>query len=243
MRRVWESLLNVLYPAACFGCGCCTEQPGFCRPCRVRIQTPASPLCPTCGAPFRTRADIDHPCIRCLQHPPGFGRARACAIYDAADTGQHPLKTVLQHYKYNRDVWLARPLAALLAERAPLAVGSYDLIVPVPLHVQRLRWRGFNQAQLLAYPLARAVGVRLDPHSLERMRPTRPQVELGEKERRHNVAGAFRVTHPERVDGRRILLVDDVYTTGATVNECSRTLMRAGSASVDVLVLARAVLH
>jgi ComF family protein len=140
-------------------------------------------------------------------------------------------------------VWLAGPLGALLLERTPLAVGVYDIMLPVPLHVQRLRWRGFNQAQLLARPLAHAAGVRLDPYSLERVRPTRPQVELDEKERRHNVAGAFRVLRPKAVAGRRVLLVDDVYTTGATVDECSRVLLRAGAQSVDVLALARAVLH
>jgi ComF family protein len=115
--------------------------------------------------------------------------------------------------------------------------------MPVPLHVSRLRWRGFNQAQLLATPLARQAGVPLDALSLERIRHTRPQVELTEAERRRNVAHAFRVTRPGRVHRRRILLVDDVYTTGATVDECSRELKRAGAASVDVLVLARAVLH
>jgi ComF family protein len=243
VRRFRETLLNLLYPSTCSGCGQPTERPEFCHPCRKRIATPASPLCPTCGVPFRTRDDADHPCARCLQHPPHFGRARACTIYDAADSSEHPLKAALQQYKYNRDVWLAGPLGALLAERTPLAVGTYDIMIPVPLHVQRLRWRGFNQAQLLARPLAQAAGVRLDPYSLERVRPTRPQVELDENERRRNVGGAFCVVQPKAVAGRRILLVDDVYTTGATVDECSRVLLRAGAQSVDVLALARAVLH
>lgn len=243
MRHLWEALLNLLYPPACSGCGLPTERPELCRRCRQRIETPASPLCPTCGIPFQTRDDADHPCARCLQHPPRFGRARACTIYDAAASNDHPLKSVLQQYKYNRDVWLAHPLGALLVERAPFAVSTYDVMMPVPLHVQRLRWRGFNQAQFLARPLARAAGVRLDPFSLQRVRPTRPQVDLDERERRHNVAGAFRVVRPNAVDGRRILLIDDVYTTGATVNECSHALLRAGAQNVDVLVLARAVLR
>lgn len=243
MRHLWESLLNLLYPARCSGCGRPTDRPEFCRRCRARIETPGTPLCPSCGVPFHTREDADHRCGRCLQHPPTFGRARACTIYDAADTSDHPLKSVLQQYKYQRDVWLAQPLGALLVERAPFAVSSYDVIMPVPLHMQRLRWRGFNQAQFLARPLAGAARVPLDPYSLQRIRPTRPQVELDEKERRHNVAGAFRVARPAHVAGRRILLVDDVYTTGATVNECSRVLQRAGAKDVDVLVLARAVLH
>jgi len=115
------------------------------------------------------------------------------------------------------------------------------VIIPVPLHISRLRWRGFNQAHLLARHLP-GQGV-IDPYSSTRIRPTRPQVDLRESERRRNVAGAFRVTRPERIDGQRILLVDDVLTTGATVDECAGALRRAGARSVDVLVLARAVQH
>jgi ComF family protein len=155
----------------------------------------------------------------------------------------HPLKSVLQRYKYNPDVGLARPLAALVAERCPLPLAAYDVIMPVPLHVKRLRWRGFNQAQLLAHALARTGRVAIDALSLQRVRPTLPQVRLNEAERRRNVARAFGVARPERVRSRHILLIDDVYTTGATVEECSQALFKAGAAGVDVLVLARAVLH
>ena len=124
-----------------------------------------------------------------------------------------------------------------------MALTEYDLIVPVPLHLHRLRWRGFNQAQFLAHALARDVGVPVDALSLRRVRATHPQVQLNEGERRRNVRHAFRVTRPRRVRGQRVLLFDDVYTTGATVEECSRALLQAGAAGVDVLVLARAVLR
>jgi ComF family protein len=243
MRRLWDAALDLIYPPTCCACGQPNRQPGFCTRCRTAITAPGSPLCSVCGAPFGTRGEADHCCARCLIRRPRFGRARACAIYDAADTAEHPLKVVLQRYKYSRDVSLAPALGSLLAERAPLPLSVYDLIVPVPLHPERLRWRGFNQALLLAKQLARMHALGLDPFSLERVRPTRPQVDLDEGERRRNVAGAFCVTRPERVRRRRILLLDDVYTTGATVNECSRILRQAGARSVDVLVLARAVLH
>lgn len=243
VRHLWDEVLNALYPAACCGCGRPAVRPGFCPSCRAEIHTPRSPLCLVCGVPFGTAGGSDHRCERCLTRAVGFGRARACALYDAAGTAQHPLKSVLQRYKYNRDVGLARPLGQLLSERCPFVAGTYDVIMPVPLHLSRLRWRGFNQAQLLAKPLARRAGVSMDARSLERVRPTRLQVDLSEAERRRNVAQAFRVTRPECVGGRKILLVDDVYTTGATVDECSRELRRAGAASVDVLVLARAVLQ
>lgn len=201
-------------------------------------------MCPVCGLPFRTLADAptggpsDHPCARCLRHPPHFRRARARAIY-RPDADQDPLRHALHRYKYGRDVSLAPLLGGLLHDMAPTP-GDVDLVVPVPLHLARLRWRGFNQAQLLAAPLARAAGLRIDPHVLARVRPTTPQVGLPERERRSNVRGAFAVRDAGRVAGRRLLLVDDVYTTGATVNECARVLRRAGARSVDVLVLARA---
>jgi ComF family protein len=244
----WNAALNLLYPPSCYGCGAHTDRPTFCPACQARIARPQAPLCTICGAPFQTRGGADHPCGRCLRHPPRFGRARACAIYDSdtvsSDTvnaGGDPLKPVLQRYKYNRDVSLAPLLGALLAERAPLSPAAYDVIIPVPLHISRLRWRGFNQAHLLVQHFAGRCAI--DPYSLARVRPTRPQVDLREAERRRNVAGAFRVTRPERIDGRRVLLVDDVYTTGATVDECSDALRRAGARGVDVLVLARAVQH
>jgi len=246
--QLWNTVLNLFYPPSCYGCGCPTDLPRFCGACDTRIAQPRSPLCTICGVPFRTRDGADHPCSRCLAHLPHFGRARACAIYDGNDTvartsttGSEPLKAVLQRYKYNRDVSLAPTLGALLARRAPLAAAAYDVIIPVPLHISRLRWRGFNQAHLLARHLP-GQGV-IDPYSSTRIRPTRPQVDLRESERRRNVAGAFRVTRPERIDGQRILLVDDVLTTGATVDECAGALRRAGARSVDVLVLARAVQH
>jgi ComF family protein len=246
MRHWWNAALDLLYPPRCCGCGRATKRPGFCRLCQATIALPQSPLCTVCGAPFQTGAGADHPCGRCLVRAPRFGRARACALYDARDAGTGnaatvPLKAVLQRYKYNRDVSLAPVLGALLRQRAPLSPSAYDVIIPVPLHISRLRWRGFNQAQLLAQHFA--AGSAIDPYSLTRVRSTRPQVDLHESERRRNVAGAFCVTRPQRIDGQRILLIDDVYTTGATVDECSGALRHAGARSVDVLVLARAVLH
>jgi ComF family protein len=246
MLRFWEASLNLLYPPTCCGCSSFTVSPGFCPTCRAAIETPRSPLCLVCGIPYPATgaaAAVDHLCGRCLGRHPHFGRARACATYDAAETVHHPLKSVLQRYKYSPDISLAPSLAELVAERCPLSATEYDVIMPVPLHVTRLRWRGFNQAQFLAHALSRKNRVPIDALSLKRTRATLPQVELNERQRRRNVARAFDVVRPARVRGRRILLVDDVYTTGATVDECSQALLKAGAASFDVLVLARAVLH
>jgi ComF family protein len=239
---LWNAFVDLVYPPVCCHCRATTGGSDFCAACAERIHWAESPACSHCGVPLQTRGGGDHLCGKCIADPPAFGTARAAAIYDASDPADQPLKSVLQRYKYNRDVGLAAPLARLLHQRCPLDVAEYDMLMPVPLHVTRLRWRGFNQALLLARRIARPSGGRVDPFSLERYRATQPQVELDEKERRHNVARAFRVRKPAKVRDRRILLVDDVYTTGSTVNECSRVLLEAGARSVDILVLARAVI-
>jgi len=123
----------------------------------------------------------------------------------------------------------------------PLESQTYDLIVPVPLHLDRLRWRGFNQALILARAIGRARQIKLNPFLLERTRPTMPQTQLSASERRTNVRGAFTVVAPERLKGKRVLLVDDVYTSGATIEECAKVLCRADAELVDVFTLARAV--
>jgi ComF family protein len=138
---------------------------------------------------------------------------------------------------------VGRTLATLGAQHFPLANEHYDLIVPVPLHLERLRWRGFNQSLILAQAIGYAHQVHVDPFLLERLRPTVPQTQLSIDERRANVRGAFAVTNLERLQGERVLLVDDVYTSGATVEECAKVLHRGGAAVVDVFTLARAVTH
>jgi ComF family protein len=148
----------------------------------------------------------------------------------------------LQRCKYARDITCAPVLAGFLAAHAPLVV-DHDLVLPVPLHPRRLRWRGFNQSALLARAIAARAERPVDVWTLARARPTPPQVGLGEADRRRNVSGAFVVRQPAVVRGRTILLIDDVMTTGATVDECARVLRRAGAQWVDVLVVARALDH
>jgi len=188
-----------------------------------------------CGAPFTSGPD--HLCEKCLRHPPHFARARAAAHYRSA--AADPLATTIARFKYGFDSTLAPLLTEALCRNLPFPL-DHDLIVPVPLHIDRLRWRGFNQAALLARGLGRRINIACDPMLLRRSRPTPPQVGLGEAERRRNIRGAFAVRRPGSCAGRAILLIDDVYTTGATANECARTLLRAGARRVDVLVIARA---
>jgi ComF family protein len=237
---LWRAALDVLFPPRCPGCD--RDHPfRFCSACLERVPLPAAPLCDACGLSLAPGAPATR-CRGCLRRPPAFRRARACATYQATGGAREPLRAVLHRYKYERDVTHVAPLRELLLDRCPLRAGDYDVLVPVPLHLERLRWRGFNQAQMLAQPLARRSRRPLDALSLERIRPTLPQVRLGRAQRRGNVRGAFRVTRPERIRDRAVLLVDDVYTSGATADAAAAALVAAGAAHVDVLALAHAVL-
>lgn len=239
MTSRWQVALDWVFPPSCPGCDA-PHRRGFCAACGRRIPVLSGPICPRCGVPFISPAAVSHECGRCLDHPPPFRRARACATYSTAPEDWGPLEHVLHRYKYGRDLGMAAVLAHVIADRCPLHPGDYDVVIPVPLHIERLRWRGFNQALLLAGEWARRHVLRVDPFAVERVRATPPQVRLNAAARRRNVAGAFRVTDRRLVAGRRILVVDDVYTSGATTAECARALRRAGGAVVDVLVLAHA---
>jgi len=183
-----------------------------------------------------------HKCRTCAESPPYFGQARAIARYrpGVAEDGQ-VVASLIRRHKYGRDQSLSRALAQCLGETLPLDCNDYDLVVAVPLHRRRLRWRGFNQAALLGRAVARKMGCPLDVTTLTRIRDTPPQTSQDRSHRRQNVLDAFEVKRFERISNRRLLLVDDVMTTGATLDECARTLLAAGAQRVDVLTLARAV--
>lgn len=230
------SALDFIFPPRCPGCARRAAVVAFCPACAATIAPVREPLCPICGDCF-SGSGPDHCCSRCLLKPPAYRRARACALYRSDNPG--PLVAALHRLKYGRDVTLGAPLARHLSEHCPLPV-DHDLLVPVPLDLARLRWRGFNQAVLLGRALARNRGRRFHPMALRRIRPTAIQVGLGEEERRRNLAGAFAVRDRAAVRGRSVLLVDDVMTTGATVAECAAALRKAGARRIDVVVLARA---
>jgi ComF family protein len=154
-----------------------------------------------------------------------------------------PVREMIHRFKYDKRVHLARPLGLLAAvQLAPFArMTAPDLIIPVPLHVKRLRQRGFNQSVLLGNVLAREWRVPLCRSNLRRIRWTDPQIGLSAEERVSNVRGAFAVTNPALVKGKRVILLDDVYTTGSTVAECARALNKAGAKAVTVVTVARAL--
>jgi len=216
-----------------------TSRVELCPGCQRRLPPPPALLCEICGLPF-AGVGSNHACAKCALRPPHFSRARALTTYRRGDP--NPVVDIIERCKYGRDLSHLPVLAEMLAAQTVLAI-EHDVIVPVPLHRQRMRWRGFNQSALLAQSLGRRARRDVDVWSLARGQATRPQVGLGELQRRRNVAGAFVVRRPAAVDGRTVLLVDDVMTTGSTLNECARILLRAGVRRVDALVLARALDH
>ncbi len=238
------ALLDLVFPAVCPVCGARSDDPPhrpFCARCWADLPLLPGSGCAICGRLFPGLPPA-LPCDGCRRAPPPVGFARAVGAY------RDGLRAAIHALKYGRRTVVARPLAALLADAGarllPTAPGTgpgdlIDALVPVPLHPARLAERGFNQAELLAAPCARAWQRPLLAHALLRRRPTRPQTELDAAARRENVAGAFAVARPEEVRGRRLLLVDDVLTTGATAWAAARALRQGGAAAVGVLVLAR----
>ncbi|HHP7236599.1 MAG TPA: ComF family protein [Desulfobacterales bacterium] len=190
---------------------------------------------------FASRRGGDHLCYGCMQRSRYYHRARAATTYNKV------MKRIIHTYKYGGHIRLADPLAALLqdAYRRYWPEGGIDLVLPIPLHRRRFRRRGFNQAYLLMQPRRKTRGAlaRLPTNlrALVRVRATPAQAGLGRADRRRNIRDAFQVRMPRSVAGRKILLVDDVYTTGATVEECSRVLVQAGAERVEVLTVARAM--
>ena len=237
---MFRALLDIVFPPLCHACKEFIPDAGdlhLCTTCRGEVHSVSSPLCTVCGVPFATPGGIDHPCGACLVTHPRFAAARAPVLFDGV------ARDLIHRFKYDKKVHLARPLALLTKEALTSFVASLsaDLLIPVPLHRRRLRERGFNQAVLLCRPLAKAWNIPLVVDNLQRIRWTEPQVTLSASEREANVRGAFALADPAAVRGRKVILLDDVYTTGSTVAECSRVLRQAGAEVVYVITVARAV--
>lgn len=235
-----KALLDILFPPLCH---CCRSFiPGraeihLCPGCVAKIRVIGSPLCPVCGMPHARKDGIDHLCGACMTATRPFERARSALGFDG------PVQELIHRFKYGKKAHLSRPLG-LLASRflEPLKTdAAADLVVPVPLHDRRLRARGFNQAHLIGVVVAKQWGIPLSADNLRRIRWTEPQTCLAATDRERNVRGAFGVVRPERFEGKRLLLVDDVFTTGSTVTECARALKAARAREVSVLTVARAL--
>ncbi len=237
MHPLVRGFLDLLYPPRCEACGRLGEAP-ICEECLAQIELVEAPVCRVCGEPFDPLAQAAPTCLRCRSGRRAFTRARAAAYYAG------PLVQAIYRFKYYGQMVLGRPLGRLMVEAlergpaAELEVEKVDLVCPVPLHPSRLRERGFNQSALLAEEVAEARSLPVRP-LLARVRPTLPQVDLPPSSRRANVHNAFAPRLQEEIAGKRVLLVDDLFTTGATLTECARALRRGEAAEVKVLTLAR----
>jgi ComF family protein len=235
-RRAGRAVLDVLLPPRCLGCGeLVTGLAGLCADCWQGLDQISQPFCDCCGLPFEFDAGSDAICGACARHRPAFDRARSVMLYTEASRD-----LVLNLKRGDRTD--AVPSYAGWMERAgrDLLSGAH-FIAPVPLHRRRLFSRRFNQSALLANAIGRLTGVSVIPNLLVRTRPTPSQGGLSRLARWRNVRGAFalRSGFADRVSGSRIVVVDDVMTTGATAESCARVLKRAGAETVDVLSLAR----
>lgn len=234
--RAARALVGLVYPPSCAGCGAATADPGaLCPACWAGLRFIEEPCCPRYGTPFALDLGIGTLLSpRAISEPPVFERARAVALYD--DTARR----LVHRLKYEDRLDLAKAMSAMMAAAGAMLIADADCVVPVPLHRWRLWRRRFNQAALLARPIAGAGQVPFLPQALARVKATRSQVGLSRAGRAENLQGAFRVpaAHRAGIQGRRVLLVDDVTTTGATANAAARALLRGGAVSVDLLTFA-----
>ncbi|CAK0762759.1 competence protein ComFC [uncultured Gammaproteobacteria bacterium] len=241
LRRLGIFTLNLLLPPRCLSCGEVVErQGGLCAPCWKRLTFLVPPWCVCCGHPFEFAIGGDDTlCGACLAKAPLFRSARAALTYDDAS---RPLVLGLKHADQTH---AASAYAGWLVRVGGNGLSEADLIVPVPLHRWRLFHRRYNQAALLAQGLGRLVGKPVHTDLLNRSRATPTQGGLNRSGRQRNVRGAISVRSGRQscCRGARVVVIDDVLTTGATVGECARVLLRAGATSVDVLTLARVVIR
>jgi ComF family protein len=224
--------LDFALPPRCAGCGTIVaEVHSFCPECWKQIEFLGHSGCSICGIPLAA-TDTDT-CGACLARPPRIARTRAAVAYDELS------RSLAIRLKYGRKVAIARTMARYMA---PLvAADGRAVLVPVPLHRSRLWRRGFNQSALVARELSRHLRIRADPMLLSRIRRTPPLKGMSPVQRRKTVAGAFRVRDKSAVEGKTIILVDDVLTTGSTAEACARALKRAGAERVELVSWARVV--
>lgn len=229
---------DILFPPCCAACRarlCASAGDRLCRNCLESIRPMEPPICTVCGRPFHGPRDTSHVCGECIKNPPSFDTARSVFQF------QGSIRTLIHRIKYNDDGYALRALSSLAMEYNMLPDHLRpDMMIPVPLHPKRLKKRGFNQSLRLARTIFPHIPLGMD--ILIRTLNTTPQTELSMKERLRNVRNAFEAASPLPEGVEIILLVDDVYTTGATVMACAKAIKRAGAKEVHVFTVARTVI-
>ncbi|MBH9974225.1 MULTISPECIES: ComF family protein [Bartonella] len=230
--------MNLLFPPTCPGCGCFVDKNGtICPECWQKLHFITKPYCPIMGTPFTYDPGDVFFSGEAIQSPPPFGRARSVVAHFGL------ARTLVARLKYGDRTDLAPSMAEWMVTAGKELIDSADMIVPVPLHYRRFLKRKYNQATELSRHIANRTGKPLEPLVLMRRKNTRQQVGLVKKARQRNMIGAFRVPEKqkEKIRDKHILLIDDVFTTGATLRSATKALLRGGAESVDVLTFSRVI--
>ena len=233
LRDIFETAIVFLYPAKCRVCEeflGVTSMPYICADCWQDTQFLEPPWCDICGTP-----EVNGLCDACAVSPPRYGKLRSIAFYHTT------LQQAIHLFKFEKKRVFAQPLVQLINTHIPsdCDITAYDFVLPIPIHRKRLRERGFNQATLLADGIAKAEDIPVLVDTLVRKRHTVAQSSLDSAARQQNIVGAFEVRNPDIISGKRLLVIDDVFTTGATIREAVSELWTADPAEIDVLTLAR----
>lgn len=232
-KKIFNTILDFLFPPECPICQNPVSDPlSICPECFKKIKFITPPLCEICGRPFEFEVYGKTVCGKCLQKKPVYDKARSAFLYDSFS------KQLILPFKYSDRTDLAPLLGQFLIRAGAELLDQSDLIVPVPLNRWRLMKRKYNQAGILGKIISKKTGIPFSPFVLKRLRATKSQERLREKDRIKNVRNAFIIKNNKLIKNKKILLIDDVLTTGATVNECAKILKRNGAKSVYVLTVA-----
>jgi ComF family protein len=226
-------VLDWIFPRRCLSCRE-FSQSILCDRCHLAFPFVTRAVCPLCASPLGEE-EVSHLCGQCLVEPPPYQGLTVVGFYEGI------LHKLVERMKYHHEERVAEELGVWLAERLAKKGVEADRVVPIPLHPRRLRERGFNQSVVIARQISRRLGIPLELSQLRKIRETQPQTGLKAVERRDNVRGVFDLKEKGRLKKKRVLLIDDVLTTGATVRSCVSVLKKAGVDHVEIAVLARAL--
>ena len=240
LAELYNDVCDIIYPPQCMACAEIISPPKsqiFCAACQEKISFITGSICPICGIPFWGSPAGSHICGNCLENKPFYNQARSVAGFETV------IMDTIHKFKYGRSISLGNVLGSFMADFSfpNFDFSEYSLLIPVPLHIKRLRERGFNQSLLLAKELGKKYKLPVNFSLLKRCKFTLTQTGLNKSEREKNIKGAFAVADKKKIAGENIILIDDVYTTGATINECAQILLKAGAQKVAALTLARAL--
>lgn len=236
MNRIIKICLDFLLPPTCPVCKeRISEAVGLCPKCFSKLEFIGTQKCSICGRPLDTIVPGMAVCGSCLKDPPPFHQAISILKYNDIS------KKLILAFKHGDHLELTDLLIKLISQNSFHIIEQNDILIPVPLHWTRLQKRKYNQSAIIAQKLAIKYKKTYEPETLKRLKATKSQGHLSPQKRKENVKGCFIIKNPAKIRGKTVLLIDDVYTTGSTVNECAKILLKAGAKQVDVLTLAKVV--